>query len=378
MLSDLWLAIVSAAVASIVCCLVVRFRKWHSWFSADLTDSGPHKFHARSTPRIGGLAIAGAMIVTIAMSILMSLPNRADSATLSAIAYAAILPFVGGIAEDVTKRVGVLPRLLLTISGGALAAWLAGASLDRVDVPGLDMLLALPWFAFLFTSLAVGGVANAVNIIDGYNGLVSGYAVVVFSAFAAVALQVGDPLVFSGSLMMIGALLGFLAWNYPHGRIFLGDGGAYVLGFWLAELSVLLVVRNPAVSPWFPLVMLAYPVFDTLFAIYRKAMLRGESPGQPDGIHLQMLIYKRLVRVFMFSHDPDERTARNSLVARYVWIAALLSAIPAVACWDRTGVLVSEAVILCAGYAWIYRRIVSWRTPHWLIIRDSMPGRAPR
>ena len=96
---------------------------------------------------------------------------------------------------------------------------------------------------------------------------------------------------------MLGALLGFLVFNYPSGRIFMGDGGAYLLGFWLGELSVLLVVRNPDVSPWFPIVLLAYPVVETLFSIYRRKFLQGRSAGRPDAMHLHQLIYRRLARV---------------------------------------------------------------------------------
>lgn len=166
------------------------------------------------------------------------------------LALAAIPAFAGGFAEDVMKRFGILARLMLTAAAGVIAALLVGATLDRVDVPGIDMLLQWPIFAIAFTAFAVGGVANATNIIDGYNGLAGGYAVILLAALAWVASQVGDPVVLTASLAMLGALLGFLAWNYPAGKIFMGDGGAYLLGFWLGELSVLLVVRNPDVSRW--------------------------------------------------------------------------------------------------------------------------------
>src|SRR5258708_21336903 len=99
---------------------------------------------------------------------------------------------------------------------------------------------------------AVGGVANSINIIDGYNGLAAGHAVIVLAAMAWVSALVGDDFLFISTLAMIGALLGFLAWNYPEGKIFLGDGGAYLLGFWLAENSVLLAVLPPDGSPCLP------------------------------------------------------------------------------------------------------------------------------
>jgi UDP-N-acetylmuramyl pentapeptide phosphotransferase/UDP-N-acetylglucosamine-1-phosphate transferase len=168
------------------------------------------------------------------------------------VALSAVPAFAGGFGEDVTKKIGVMARLMLTFASAVFASLLVGATLDRLDMPGLDTLLLWPVFAIAFTAFAVGGIANSINIIDGYNGLAGGYAVIVLAALAWVAGQVGDPVVLTASLAMLGALLGFLVWNYPAGKIFMGDGGAYLLGFWLGELSVLLVVRNPDVSPWFP------------------------------------------------------------------------------------------------------------------------------
>jgi UDP-N-acetylmuramyl pentapeptide phosphotransferase/UDP-N-acetylglucosamine-1-phosphate transferase len=81
-------------------------------------------------------------------------------------------------------------------------------------------------------------------------------------------------------------VLGFFVWNFPAGLIFLGDGGAYLLGFYVAELGVLLVQRNPDCRRCVQLLMCIYPIFETRFSIYRKKYLRGISPGVPDGVHL--------------------------------------------------------------------------------------------
>lgn len=364
------ITLTAAAVAFLVGFLVVRLDRWHAWFSHDPTGTGPQKFHAISTPRIGGLALAVALAMSIvAMATFEWLrPTAIEGLTL--LAMAAIPAFAGGIGEDVTKRVGVFARLMLTISGGVIASLLVGATLDRIDVPGLDtLLLRWPLFAIAFTAFAVGGVANAVNIIDGYNGLVGGYAILVLAALGFVAMQVGDPVVLAASLAMAGASLGFLVWNYPKGRIFLGDGGAYLLGFWLAELSVLLVARNSQVSPWFPMVLLAYPVFETFFSIYRKRFVRGHSAGHPDGLHFHMLIYKRLVRTGVGSKNPTEITKRNSTVARYIWGASVILIAPTLFFWSNTGALIALGLFFCVGYVWLYLKLARWRAPTWLICR---------
>src|SRR5205807_2514414 len=241
--------------------------------------------------------------------------------------------FAGGISEDATKNVDVLTRLLLTMLAAAFGVWLLGAVIPRLDIPGFDALLKWAPFAIAFTMFAVGGVANSINIIDGYNGLAAGHAVIVLAALAYVSALVGDAFLFTSALAMIGALLGFLAWNYPKGKIFLGDGGAYLLGFWLAEISVLLVARHREVSPWFPMLLLVYPIFETLFSMYRRKMVQGVSPGQPDNLHMHQVIYMRLTRTQTDISDSATVTRFNNRVAPFAWLMSMCSALPAISFW---------------------------------------------
>jgi UDP-N-acetylmuramyl pentapeptide phosphotransferase/UDP-N-acetylglucosamine-1-phosphate transferase len=171
--------------------------------------------------------------------------------------------------------------------------------------------------------------------------------------------------------VLIGALLGFLVWNYPAGFLFAGDGGAYLVGFLVALLSVLLVMRNPDVSAWFPLLLTAYPVWETLFSIYRKKFLRGQSPNQPDGVHLHMLIYKRLVRCCPGSRAPKDTLRRNALTSPYLWAMTALSAVPAVIFWNDTPALMGFAALFVAMYCRLYWRIVRFRAPKWMILRKA-------
>jgi len=287
------------------------------------------------------------------------------------LALSAIPAFVGGFGEDMTKKVGVPVRLMLTFVAAVLASVFVGATLDRLDMPGLDTLLLWPVFAIAFTAFAVGGIANSINIIDGYNGLAGTYAVLVLAALAWVATQVGDPVVLAASLAMLGALLGFLVFNYPGGRIFMGDGGAYLLGFWLGELAVLLVVRNPDVSPWFPIVLLAYPVVETLFSIYRRRFLKGRSAGRADAMHLHQLIYRRLARVAVVPGNLRGKLRRNNVVVLYVSAGATLFMIPALLAWNSTPWLVTLGVAFWVAYLWLYFRLARWHAPAWMILNST-------
>lgn len=339
--------------------LVVRSARRHLRMSADVAE-GVQKFHVGAVPRIGGLPLLVAMVPALALGE----GSEVGQETMWLV-VAALPAFFAGLAEDLTKRVGVVARLLATMGAAALGAWGLGAVLPRLDVPGLDWLLA-EWSlaAWMVTLVAVAGVANAVNIIDGFNGLASGAAMLMFAAFGYVAWQLGDGFILQVCLAMIGALAGFFVWNYPRGRIFLGDGGAYLVGFLLAEVAVLLVARHPEVSPWFALLVCAYPVTETLFSIYRKKVLRGMSPGVPDGVHLHMLIYRRVLRGL--TRTPKEKLRRNSATSPYLWALTAMAVVPAVLAWRHPWAMVLGVAAFVGVYVALYCSIVRLRTPRWL------------
>jgi UDP-N-acetylmuramyl pentapeptide phosphotransferase/UDP-N-acetylglucosamine-1-phosphate transferase len=191
------------------------------------------------------------------------------------------------------------------------------------------------------------------------------------AGLAYVSYQAGDPLLVSVCLCAIGAVLGFFIWNYPNGLIFLGDGGAYFIGFVLAELSILLVHRNPQVSPLCPLVLCAYPIFETVFSMYRRKVVRGRAMGVPDGIHLHSLIYRRLMRWAVGSKDAAILNRRNSMTAPYLWLLCALCVVPGVFWWDSTPVLAVCIGLFAAVYMKLYGRIVRFRTPRVLVRRRT-------
>nr|WP_294867085.1 glycosyltransferase [uncultured Pseudogulbenkiania sp.] len=362
--------------ALIVAVAVIHSAHLHAHLSMDGDLSGPQKFHTTPTPRVGGVPIMAGLIVSSLVAWFLRLEEFAY------LLMASVPVFLAGLAEDLTKKVRPLYRLLFAFVSAMLAVWLLGAKLAWLGVPVLDTaLLVVPGLALLVTIFAVGGVCHAVNIIDGYNGLMGGVAMVIAGALAYVSFQVADWSLLAISLSLLGAVLGFFVWNFPRGMIFAGDAGAYLVGFLLAEISVLLVVRHPdAVSPWFPLLLMIYPVFETIFSIYRKKFVRKMSPGMPDGLHFHMLIYKRLVRWMVGQREAKHLLRRNSLTAPYLWGVSLFSVMPAVLFWENERVLQFCCVLFVASYIWLYRRIVQFRAPRWLVLRrvDSRPRLADR
>lgn len=196
-------------------------------------------------------------------------------------------------------------------------------------------------------------------------------AAMILGALGYVAYMLGDHLLWNVCAASVGAILGFFVWNYPRGMIFLGDGGAYLIGFLIGEVSVLLVSRHPEVSPWFPLLLVIYPVSETLFSVYRRKFLQGVSPGMPDALHLHTLIFKRIVRWALVG-GANKRFSRNAATSPYLWLLCSISVIPAVLFWQNTWILILSVIFFMAIYVWVYRQIVLFRSSK--LIRRSRDG----
>ena len=296
----------------------------------------------------------------------MSQPVAIFSSTLI---FCAFFSFVVGFLEDITKKIGAKERLVATMVSAAIAGWFLDAWLTNVQIFGIDWILSIPIISMIFTCFCIAGVANSFNLIDGYHGLSSAVAVIILTALGYVAFQIKDYPIMVCSLAGIGAIVGFLFWNYPRGLIFLGDGGAYLIGFWIAELSLLLVLRNPTVSKWFPLLLCLYPIFETLFTVYRRVVLMRVSPGLPDASHLHQIIYKRVVRWSIGSKEVEMLTQRNAITAPYLWLLSSIAVVPAIIFWNNHIALKICSGLFAITYVWLYWSIVRFKTPKWLIIQ---------
>jgi UDP-N-acetylmuramyl pentapeptide phosphotransferase/UDP-N-acetylglucosamine-1-phosphate transferase len=360
------LIVLSFLNSCLVSFLLLRFADRHAPLVRDSDMSGPQKFHTHPVPRIGGVAVFWGVVIGILWS---HRSASSGTATLWLLLLSAMPAFLSGLAEDMARNILPRWRLAFIAVSAAIAVWLLDAVIVRTHIPGVDWLLRWYPFAVALTIFAVTGVANAMNIIDGFNGLASMCGLFMLLAVAYVAFQVDDGTIFAAALITSGAVLGFFVWNYPAGLIFLGDGGAYLLGFTLAELSILLLLRNAQVSPMFPLLLCAYPIFETVFTIYRRRFVRGVAAGAPDGIHLHTLIYRRVIRRDLEREPPSSNTGRNSMTAPYLWILCLMSVIPAVLWWDDTGVLTAFLFLFMGSYVLLYWRILKFKTPKWLLMR---------
>jgi UDP-GlcNAc:undecaprenyl-phosphate/decaprenyl-phosphate GlcNAc-1-phosphate transferase len=167
--------------------------------------------------------------------------------------------------------------------------------LTSLHQPLLDQLLMRhAWGPVVVTMIAMAGLVHAMNIIDGLNGLLGGVAVLILAGLGFGAYLSNDGTLTAICLIAGGAVIGFLAFNFPRARLLCGDGGAYFIGFLIAALSVLLVKRNPEISPWFALMLASYPVTETLFSILRR-VLSGSRVSESDNAHLHSLVGQYLI-----------------------------------------------------------------------------------
>ncbi|MSP86328.1 MAG: hypothetical protein EXR38_01540 [Methylotenera sp.] len=363
-------------VSFLLCDLLVRYAHLHQHLTADPFIGKVQAFHLEPTPRIAGVAIFIATLSGCSLSCVLEETQLHKNFFLISLIMASIPAFCGGLAEDIFKNVGVAQRLLLTLISAAIAACIIdkGLTLYHVDAVWMDKLLSIEVISLLFTLFVVGGFTNAINLIDGYNGLVGGFMVVALTAITIAAFLVNDAMIASISIIMIGAILGFLAWNWPRGKIFLGDGGSYFIGFISAELCLLLLYHNPTVSPWFPLAIFIYPVFETLFTMFRRTFIHKTLNTEPDANHLHQMIFKLLLnrnqlalcknQVKKINHDgtpcqfmntcPQKMRIRNNRVAPYIWSATAINAVLAVMFMHSTIMLMGLCLASCSIYVLSY------------------------
>jgi len=320
----------SFVITSAVLWWLIRFSKKRNLFIDDANTHKPQNYHHISTPRIGGLGI------------LVGLFAMGTTPFGLAFLPPVILAFLSGFFEDLHNSLSPKHRLLLQLFAAVMAVWL----MDAV-VTYLGLGITMPyWLGVLFSLFAIVGMMNAVNIIDGFNGLASGIILLILLSFLYIAYRQNDPQLMIVIIVTIGAVLGFFVLNFPKGLIFLGDGGAYMLGFIVAVIGIFLAGKYVKVSPWYILAVFIYPVWEVVFSIARK-LLSGRSPMEPDSYHLHMLVYRQLTK-----NNPLTALFMVLLTAPFILLSTLF------ANQSITNIIIGTVFIVLYSllYLWLYRR----------------------
>lgn len=331
-----------------ICWLIILTKRWHGRFTFD-SHLGVQKVHDHPTPRIGGIAVALSLVISIGFL-------SPKLGILSRLFIASMPIFIFGLIEDITKKVGVRERFLASIVSGLLACWLMNTTLTRLNIYGLDDVLQFIPISIVFTVCSVSGLINAINIIDGFNGLASGVSLIICLSIAAISFRVNDTELMLTSLTIAFTVIGFMAANYPYGKIFLGDCGAYLVGFLIAWLAILLPMHHANVSPWASLLICFYPIMETVFSIFRR-WRRKHHPAHPDRLHLHSLVKARFINHRLAKYSP---TLRNAAVAPILWLYTLSASMIAIFFFDHMLILISTWLILFFVYIRWYKKLIAF------------------
>jgi UDP-N-acetylmuramyl pentapeptide phosphotransferase/UDP-N-acetylglucosamine-1-phosphate transferase len=248
--------------------------------------------HARITPRVGGLGIfAGLIVGTYLFAVSF---DQWTLASMSQILLGPMLLVVVALAEDLGFRVRAVGRLIATLVASVIVGLSTGIWLQTLGLGPFDAWLQYPLLSVPVTLFLTATLAHGFNLIDGVNGLSASGGLFGALACSLVAFNCGAPEIAVMSLILAAAIMGFLCFNFPFGWIFLGDTGAYLIGFILAWLGVALVETIDAVSAWALVLLFFWPLADVLFAVIRR-LIRGRNPFNPDRLHLHSIVNRALM-----------------------------------------------------------------------------------
>lgn len=348
MFQEWWPVGLAAISAALLMPLAIRART----IGRDLVD-GVQRLHQAPTSRLGGCYVFIAYLIALVAGSYFDqrVLERAIPLLLCSLPVVLL-----GAWEDITGKVRPRYRLAGALGSAMLATWYAGGIVTRLDLPIVDGWLAYAGFMLPLTWFMTAGACNAVNLIDGTHGLAGGTTQMMFAGLAIAAALAGDLSVAAQSLVLMGAIFGFLVWNYPHGKVFLGDAGAYFLGFMYAELSMQLIARNASISAWFVIALAAYPIVETAYSIYRRKVLRVPSMAA-DAAHLHSLVFRRLARAEGVAHDGPAINRTNARVALSLWLHAAICLVAAVLLRGSATALIGFTLCYAGFYVACYRRV---------------------
>ena len=302
-------------------------------------------FHEKPTSRLGGIAII--------LGVLYAFDSFVEH-SLNEFFIAALPILLIGLLEDIDRQIKPILRLSAMCLSVSIVYFLMDIGIYSLNIEFADNLLANPLISFMFTLLVLVGLINSINIIDGFNGLMLGFLLMVFLALAYVASQIGDAFLVNLYLLLTGSIFILLIVNFPYGKLFTGDMGAYFIGLILGTSGLLLGIRNEEVSHWFILLLVLYPLYETVFSIYRRKINYKKDAMQPDSNHLHSLIFKKITSHRCFAKNPNICNPMTSII---IWVFALFSIIPAILFYKDQDIIVSYAFFYMFLYSLIYKKI---------------------
>jgi len=268
---------------------------------------GGRKIHKQPMVRLGGVAIfigttAALLIVWWTGGFGIQTPQKEYE--LWGVVIGGLFFFLIGLADDILT-LPAMTRLIAQLTVAAMV-WQAGVRIDFLTIPSMGLISLQDWISLPITVIWLVGMANAINMIDGLDGLAAGVSGIAALVMLVVTLFMGQPAAALIAAALAGACLGFLRYNFNPAQIFMGDGGAYFMGFTLAGVGTVgLVKAVTTVAVLLPYLILAVPILD-IFTVVVDRLRRGKSPFAADKRHLhhrllQAGLSQRLAVLFIYS-----------------------------------------------------------------------------
>ena len=289
-------------VSFIMCAVVILSSGYGFSRRGSIDQNAVQSAHSGFVPRLGGLAVYVSILALIPILSFGFIPVFVvfdlNVEQLNWLIVSAAPVFCIGLAEDLGYSMSPKVRLIASAVSSLMVISLFGVWLYKLGIPGIDTLLKFAPFGILFTVFATVGVVNAFNLIDGLNGLSSYVTISVAFSLSITAFNAGNNQFSIFLVLVAAAVSGFSVLNFPVGKIFLGDGGAYALGHLLVWSAIILISRASDVSPFAILLIFFWPVADTGLAIWRR-WKSGNPADRPDRLHFHQLAMRFLeIRFF--------------------------------------------------------------------------------
>jgi UDP-N-acetylmuramyl pentapeptide phosphotransferase/UDP-N-acetylglucosamine-1-phosphate transferase len=303
------------------------------------------RIHLHETPRLGGMV----MLTSLAIYVLrLPLGDTRELLTLLLLSLSPSLFF--SFKEDLFHNVRPLLRLLSLLASGLLFVKYYTGPWPQVTVPVIGPLLSTKLGILLFYPLAMAAVTNGMNLVDGVNGLCAMVSLSILGILIFLAHQTLDHSILMTASGISLLLIVFLLFNYPYGRIFLGDLGAYSLGMMLSMLVIVTYGRHPELPSWGAVLIVIYPLTEAVFSLTRR-LVKGHSVSRPDLLHLHLKLY------LFFKPQPHFKRMANAIVMpalAILWLAPLI-----LMSWfyQKPIFILSGIVIFLSLYGFLYKKI---------------------
>ena len=339
-----FLGLISSFIFALLISTLFRF-----WNKKDVNINKKRAAHVLPTSRLGGLGVGASMLFVVLLN---------ENAWHLEIALASFPIFLAGLMEDFGKPVKPGLRLTVGAISAAIFIFFEEHVINDIGIIGVDKILAYWPISMAFTIFCIVALINALNFIDGINGLASGKTMIAAFALLLLANEYNEPNLTLLGIAIFSATLGLFMLNFPQGRVFLGDAGAYTLGFLLAVSFITLQSKNSEISAWAIMLIIFWPIVDMAHAILRRRLKQNRA-DRPDFLHFHHVVMRSLI---IYSGGRLTKSSANPLATA---IILPLASIPV-----ALGVIYHKHDIVCfmlfcvfaIFFGLLHRNLIRWAT----------------